>query len=159
MEVLRRKRQLEAENRREGEVLRRQRRDTDLAKEELDNLDEVLEAGEVLLDQIERDVVRELELEQEFSHLMEEEEDQVIRILQQLSSSTKTRFEIAGKRATRTSCVQLSPPLSGRAQHSTHKVANLSHNFEKKENIFLPRKLDVCCEHAGRHSIPAICPI
>ena len=54
-----------------------------MAKEELDNLDEVLEAGEVLLDQIERDVVREIELEQEFSHLMEEEEDQVIRILQQ----------------------------------------------------------------------------
>ena len=52
-----------------------------MAKEELDNLDEVLEAGEVLLDQIERDVVRELELEQEFSHLMEEEEDQVIRML------------------------------------------------------------------------------
>ena len=83
MEVLRRKRQLEAENRREGEVLRRQRRETDLAKEKSDDLDEVLEAGEVLLDQIERDVVRELELEQEFSHLMEEEEDQVIRILKQ----------------------------------------------------------------------------
>ena len=131
-----------------------------MAKKKSDDLDEVLEAGEVLLDQIERDVVRELELEQEFSHLMEEEEDQVIRNIWQLSSSTKTRFEIAGKRATRTSCVQLSPPLSGRAQHSTHKVANLSHNFSKKrENIFLPRKLDVCCEHAGRHSIPAICPI
>ena len=81
MEVLRRKRQLEAENRRDGEVLRRQRRETDLGKEESDDLDEVLEAGEVLLDQIERDVVREIELEQEFSHLMEEEEDQVIRIL------------------------------------------------------------------------------
>ena len=52
-----------------------------MAKEELNNLDEVLEAGEVLLDQIERDVVREIELEQEFSHLMEEEEDQVIRML------------------------------------------------------------------------------
>ena len=97
--------------------------------EESEDLDEVLEAGEVLLDQIERDVVREIELEQEFSHLMKEEEDQVIRILQQLSSSAKTRFEIAGKRATRTSCVQLSPPLSCRAQHSTHKVANLSHIF------------------------------
>jgi len=77
VEVLRRKRQLEAENRREGKVLRRQRRDTDLEKEESEDLDEVLEAGEVLLDQIERDVVREIELEQEFSHLMEEEEDQV----------------------------------------------------------------------------------
>ena len=52
-----------------------------MAKEELGNLDEVLEAGEVLLDQIERDIVREIELEQEFSHLMEEEEDQVIRML------------------------------------------------------------------------------
>ena len=52
-----------------------------MAKEELNNLDEVLEAGEVLLDQIERDIVREIELEQEFSHLMEEEEDQVIRML------------------------------------------------------------------------------
>ena len=51
-----------------------------MEKEESEDLDEVLEAGEVLLDQIERDVVRELELEQEFSHLMEEE-DQVIRML------------------------------------------------------------------------------
>ena len=158
MEVLRRKRQLEAENRREGEVLRRQRREINLAKEKSDDLDEVLEAGEVLLDQIERDVVREVELEQEFSHLMEEEEDQVIRILWQLLLA-KTRFEIAGKRATQTSCVQLLPPLSGRAQHSTHKVANLSHIFRKKREHFLPRKLDVCCEHAGRHPIPAICPI
>ena len=107
-----------------------------MAKEKLDDLDEVLEAGEVLLDQIERDVVRELELEQEFSHLMEEEGDQVVKILQQLSLSTKTRFEIADKRATRTSCVQLSPPLSGRAQHSTHKVANLSHIFREKKRTF-----------------------
>ena len=52
-----------------------------MEKEESEDLDEVLEAGEVLLDQIERDIVRELELEQEFSHLMEEEEDQVIRML------------------------------------------------------------------------------
>ena len=49
-----------------------------MAKEKSDDLDEVLEAGEVLLDQIERDVVRELELEQEFSHLMEEDGDQVV---------------------------------------------------------------------------------
>ena len=106
-----------------------------MARERSDDLDEVLEAGEVLLDQIERDVVREIELEQEFSHLMEEEEDQVIRILKQLLLA-KTRFEIAGKRATRTSCVQLSPPLSGRAQHSTHKVANLSHIFREKKRTF-----------------------
>ena len=52
-----------------------------MEKEESEDLDEVLEAGEVLLDQIERDVVREIELEQEFSQLMKEEEDQVIRIL------------------------------------------------------------------------------
>ena len=54
-----------------------------MEKEESEDLDEVLEAGEVLLDQIERDVVREIELEQEFSHLMEEEEeeDQVIKML------------------------------------------------------------------------------
>ena len=56
-----------------------------MAKERSDDLDEVLEAGEVLLDQIERDVVREIELEQEFSHLMEEEGDQVIGIHWQLS--------------------------------------------------------------------------
>ena len=52
-----------------------------MEKEESEDLDEVLEAGEVLLDQIERDVVREIELEQEFSQLMKEEEDQVVRIL------------------------------------------------------------------------------
>ena len=52
-----------------------------MEKEESEDLDEVLEAGEVLLDQIERDIVREIELEQEFSQLMKEEEDQVVRIL------------------------------------------------------------------------------
>lgn len=43
---------------------------------ETSDVDEVLEAGEVLLDQMERDVVRDIELEQEFSHLMEEEADE-----------------------------------------------------------------------------------
>ena len=42
------------------------------------DVDDVLEAGEVLLDQIERDVVRDVELEQEFSHLMEEENDEQV---------------------------------------------------------------------------------
>ena len=53
------------------EGLRRQKREANL---ETSDVDEVLEAGEVLLDQMERDVVRDIELEQEFSHLMEEEE-------------------------------------------------------------------------------------
>ena len=55
------------------EGLRRQKREANL---ETSDVDEVLEAGEVLLDQMERDVVRDIELEQEFSHLMEEEADE-----------------------------------------------------------------------------------
>ena len=55
------------------EGLRRQKREDSV---ETSDVDEVLEAGEVLLDQMERDVVRDIELEQEFSHLMEEEADE-----------------------------------------------------------------------------------
>ena len=55
------------------EGLRRQKREANL---ETSDVDEVLEAGEVLLDQMELDVVRDIELEQEFSHLMEEEADE-----------------------------------------------------------------------------------
>ena len=46
--------------------------------ETLGDVDDVLEAGEVLLDQMEREVVRGVELEQEFSHLMEEENDEQV---------------------------------------------------------------------------------
>ena len=52
--------------------MKRQRRESDL---ETSDVDDVLEAGELLLDQIEREVVRDVELEQEFSHLMDEEDD------------------------------------------------------------------------------------
>ena len=58
------------------EGLRRQKREANLDLVETSDVDEVLEAGEVLLDQMERDVVRDIELEQEFSHLMEEEADE-----------------------------------------------------------------------------------
>ena len=58
------------------EGLRRQKREANLDSVETSDVDEVLEAGEVLLDQMERDVVRDIELEQEFSHLMEEEADE-----------------------------------------------------------------------------------
>ena len=57
---------------------RRQRREAILDLEATSDVDDVLEAGEVLLDQIERDVVRDVELEQEFSHLMEEENDEQV---------------------------------------------------------------------------------
>ena len=60
------------------EGLRRQKREANLDSVETSDVDEVLEAGEVLLDQMERDVVRDIELEQEFSHLMEEEADQQV---------------------------------------------------------------------------------
>ena len=46
--------------------------------EALGDVEDVLEAGEVLLDQMERDVVRGVELEQEFSHLMDEEKDKQV---------------------------------------------------------------------------------
>ena len=65
MEVERKKRQLEEVKREQREHNGRQKRGTD----------EVVEASEVLLDELERDVVKELELEQEFTALMEEEED------------------------------------------------------------------------------------
>ena len=71
VEVERKKRQLES-------VRRRQRREAILDLEATSDVDDVLEAGEVLLDQIERDVVRDVELEQEFSHLMEEENDEQV---------------------------------------------------------------------------------
>ena len=67
MEVERKKRQLES--------VKRQRREANL---ETSEVDDVLEAGEVLLDQMERDVVRDVELEQEFSHLMEKEDDEQV---------------------------------------------------------------------------------
>ena len=66
MEVERKKRQLEEVKREQREHHGRQRR----------GADEVVEASEVLLDELERDVVKELELEQEFTALMEEEDDQ-----------------------------------------------------------------------------------
>ena len=55
--------------------MKRQRREANL---ETSEVDDVLEAGEVLLDQMERDVVRDVELEQEFSHLMEEENNEQV---------------------------------------------------------------------------------
>ena len=59
--------------------MKRQRREANLDLVETSDVDDVLEAGEVLLDQMERDVVREVELEQEFSHLMEEEDNKQVK--------------------------------------------------------------------------------
>ena len=63
------------------------------------DVDDVLEAGEVLLDQIERDVVRDVELEQEFSHLMQEENDEQVNLKRNtiVFTDPKCRLETRGR--------------------------------------------------------------
>ena len=118
MEVERKKRQLES--------VKRQRREANL---ETSEVDDVLEAGEVLLDQMERDVVRDVELEQEFSHLMEEENDEQVNPKNTLHvlqiTKTKIRLEIGGRRVIRINCVPPSPLLSCLVQDSMPKVQPL----------------------------------
>ena len=115
MEVERKKRQLES--------VKRQRREANL---ETSDVDDVLEAGEVLLDQMERDVVRDVELEQEFSHLMEEENDEQVNPKNTLHvlqiTKTKIRLEIGGRRVIRINCVPPSPLLSCPVLDSMLKV-------------------------------------
>ena len=123
VEVERKKRQLES--------VKRQRR-------EASDVDDVLEAGEVLLDQMEREVVRDVELEQEFSHLMEEEDADKVKAKNTLCSVTqrqnilcssnmmtdtkKIRLEIGGRQAIRTNFVPPLPHLSCLVLDSMPKV-------------------------------------
>ena len=89
--------------------MKRQRREANL---ETSDVDDVLEAGGVLLDQMERDVVRDVELEQEFSHFMEEENNEQVNPKNTLHvlqiTKTKIRLEIGGRRATQ---INSAPPL------------------------------------------------
>ena len=84
-------------------VRKKQRREANLDLEETSDVDHELEAGEVLLDQIEQDVVCNVELEQEFSQLMEKEDDKQVNLKRNtiVFTDPKCRLETRGRRVIR----------------------------------------------------------
>ena len=137
MEVERKKRQLEEVKREQLELLHgRQRRRR--------SVEEALEAGEVLLDELEREVVEDMKLEQEFAALLMSEEE----------------AEQERRRRQTTDPDQLCPTV---ASFVMPRVGVNANGEYKKVHSFVCdiffRKLDVHSEHARGHSVPAACKI